>query len=179
MTDYNASNFVLETADICPHGGSSSACEWCGYRAQVGHLKAALAACQKERDSLLEDGVRVRQVGRTEWSEVHKCREGHLYLGSFASCPFCEKLTTATRERDDLLKASKYWSTQLEASMRDLSECQKERDRYRGALEDATNRLKGLQEELCWCIRKDGILTRECQHCEVLGRARDALKERE
>jgi len=43
-------------------------------------------------------------------------------------------LAAITRERDDLLKASKYWSTQLEASMRDISERQKERDRYREAL---------------------------------------------
>lgn len=42
-----------------------------------------------------------------------------------------ERLAAVTRERDDLLKASKYWSTQLEASMRDLSECQKERDEAR------------------------------------------------
>lgn len=44
MTD----GFIIATADICPHGGSSSLCEWCGYKAQVEHLLTALESWKNE-----------------------------------------------------------------------------------------------------------------------------------
>lgn len=45
---------VLATADICPHGGSSSLCEWCGYKAQVGHLLSERAKAAGEIEDYRE-----------------------------------------------------------------------------------------------------------------------------
>lgn len=45
---------VLATADICPHGGSSSLCEWCGYKAQVEHLKGQVKLWQDREQHTAE-----------------------------------------------------------------------------------------------------------------------------
>jgi chromosome segregation ATPase len=47
MTD-----LTIATADICPHGGSSSLCEWCGYKAQIPHLLAKIDALKAENSAL-------------------------------------------------------------------------------------------------------------------------------
>ena len=42
---------ILCTADICPHGTSSSLCEWCGYKVQVQHLRAQVEQLLREKET--------------------------------------------------------------------------------------------------------------------------------
>lgn len=53
------------TADICPHGTSSSLCEWCGYKARIPHLLARIEELEAENESM--------RTGRYERGTVWKC----------------------------------------------------------------------------------------------------------
>ncbi len=53
---------VLCTADICPHGTSSTGCEWCNYKARIPHLESALQAANTKVERMEKAVEATREI---------------------------------------------------------------------------------------------------------------------